>query len=151
MRAAKWAAVIALSVVAFGCGRKAADPPKASEVGTARIGWMSDYQQAAARARELKKPLMVELMADWCDSCKRLEEEVFSQAEVAAGAGKFVPVKVDGDKQPEIKKQLDVSGYPTVVFLSVEGKELGRVRGPVPPQLMVKAMEEAAGKAGAGK
>jgi len=67
---------------------------------------------------------------------------------VAASAGRFVAVKVDGDRRPELKEKFDVSGYPTLVLLSADGKELGRVRGGVPYQLLIKALDEAAEKAG---
>lgn len=153
--AAKWAAAAALAMVVFGCGQKVATPtmnasdgPGKGTAATGKVEWLNDYETALAMAREQGKPLMVDVMADWCSICKRMEAEVYTRADVAASAGRFVAVKVDGDRRPELKEKFDVSGYPTLVLLSADGKELGRVRGGVPYQLLIKALDEAAEKAG---
>ena len=144
--AVKWMVIAVLSALVFSCGQRAAAPEKPAAEARGKVEWMSDYEKAAARAREQKKPMMVDVMADWCSICKRMDTEVFSRADVAASAAKFVAVKVDGDKRPELKKKFDVSGYPTFILQTPEEKELGRVRGGVPYQLMIKALDEAAGK-----
>jgi len=95
--------------------------------------------------------MMVDVSTDWCSACKRLDEEVFSRADVAVSGRRFVAVRVDGDQRPDLVKRLEVTGYPTIVFMGPEGKEIGRVRGAVPYQVMIKAMEEAARKAAATK
>jgi thiol:disulfide interchange protein len=83
---------------------------------------------------------MVEISAAGCAACERLEEEVLSRPDVVGASRGFVAVRVDGDKQPELKKQLEVSGYPTIVFLRGDGREIGRVRGAVPYQVMLEEM-----------
>jgi thiol:disulfide interchange protein len=152
----KWATVVALAAMVFGCGQKTAapvktagDPPSkaGAPVATGKIAWLDSYEKAVALAKEQKRPLMVDVMADWCSICKRMDAEVYTRADVAASAAKFVPVKVDGDKRPELKQKLDVSGYPTLVLLTPDGKEVGRVRGGVPYQLLISALDDAAGKA----
>ena len=142
----KWAVVAALAAALFGCGGKTAvDPPGKTGAGT--VAWLDSYEKAVALAKEQGKPLMVDVMADWCSICKRMDAEVYTRADVAASAAKFVAVKVDGDKLPELKKKFDVSGYPTLVLLTPDGKEVGRVRGGVPYQLLISALDDAAGKA----
>jgi thiol:disulfide interchange protein len=143
-RVAVWLLAVALVVATLGCGRKTAPTAPAQAGGDARVVWLDNYENALTQAQAEKKPLMVDVMADWCSACKRLDAEVFSRADVAAAAGKFVAVKVDGDKRPELKKRFEVSGYPTIILLTPEGKELGRVRGAVPYQVMKSALEEAA-------
>jgi len=112
---------------------------------------MDDYEQAAARAQQEGKPLMVDVGATWCTFCKQLDEEVLSRAEVAEAARDFVAVRVDGDKRPDLVKRLEVSGYPTVLLLDANEKIIGRLRGVVRPQAMLDEMARAAGKGGAAE
>lgn len=151
VRVGKWAVITALSALAFGCTRPSATTaqPGGAAAGSAHIAWLSDYRQAVGRARAENKPLMVEVSTVGCSACKRLEEEVLSRPDVVAASSAFVPVRVDGDRQPELKRQLEVSGYPTVVFLESGGKEIGRVRGAVPHQVMLKELGKAAARGGA--
>ena len=148
MRAAwKWVVVAALAGMVFGCAQKTAVPLKAgASAATGEIAWLDSYEKAVKLAKEQQKPLMVDVMADWCAICKRMDAEVYTRADVAASAARFVPVKVDGDKRPELKKEFGVSGYPTLVLLTPDGREVGRVRGGVPYQLLISALDDAAGK-----
>ena len=41
-------------------------------------GWLDDLAAARARAKSESKPILVDLWADWCTWCKRLERDVFS-------------------------------------------------------------------------
>jgi len=94
---------------------------------------------------------MVDVSTEWCSACKRLDETVFSRPDIARASGDFVPVRVDGDKRPDLVKRFSVSGYPTVIFLRPGGEEIGRVRGAVPYQVMLEAMEQTARKAAPSK
>jgi len=158
MRIAPLLLVAAASLVALGCARQgpvAQRPPTDTgapvAVGEGRIEWMDDYEQAAARAQQEGKPLMVDVGATWCTFCKQLDEEVLSRAEVAEAARDFVAVRVDGDKRPDLVKRLEVSGYPTVLLLDANEKIIGRLRGVVRPQAMLDEMARAAGKGGAAE
>ena len=104
-----------------------------------------------AQAQESGKPVMVDVFATWCAPCKLLDENVFSRADVAEASTGFVPIKVDGDKYPEIKDRLGVSGYPTILFLRGDGTELGRSTGAVSYDIMLEAMARAQEKFAAGQ
>jgi thiol:disulfide interchange protein len=153
LSAVRWAVALtaagAVLAALGGCSPRPLPKGQEKRAAAARLAWVEDYQQARNRAQREGKPLMVEVSAPWCSACKRLEEEVFSRAEIAAASGSFVLARVDGDKHPDLRKQFGVTGYPTVVFLLAGSKpiELGRVRGAVPYRIMLAAMEEAARKA----
>jgi len=144
---ASWLLILAAAAALTGCGGAPVAPAEqASPSGDAAgvIDWMDDYESAVARAQEDGKPLMVDVGAEWCSSCKRLDETVFARADVAAAAEAFVPVRVDGDARRDLVADFDVTGYPTVIFLAPDGDELGRVRGAVPYQIMLDEMAKAA-------
>ena len=126
-------------------GAAPADRAAASAV----IEWMDDYEQAVSEAQQAGKPLMVDVSTTWCSACKRLDEEVFSRADVAESSRAFVPVRVDAEKRPDLEKRFEVSGYPTVIFVRPDGEEVGRVRGAVPYQVMLSEMDKAARSASA--
>lgn len=151
MGTGKWLVVVLTSLALTGCGHQTGDSEKTGDEAPAAavpgIQWLSDYQAGVSQAQQQGKPLMVEVSAAWCSSCKRLEADVLSRPDVIAASHAFVPVRVDGDKRPDLEKKLDVSGYPTVIFFR-DGKEIGRVRGAVPYQAMLKEMDRAGRSSG---
>jgi len=133
--------LLALTALVCGCGsRRVEQPTQAVNTGLP--------DATLAEARRLHKPVMVEVTAEWCEACKLLKKEALSRTEVVSAARQFVVLTVDGDKQADLKKRLDVSGYPTIIFFDSNGKELSRVRGAVPYQILLREMESAVRKSG---
>ena len=136
LRRTYWPLLLAGALMPLACANQ--QPP-----GVQGISWSHDYQASLAQAREESKPLMVDVFAERCKPCQLLDETVFSRADVGEASEAFVTVKVDGDKQEDLREQLGVTGYPTVLFLAPDGEELGRVKGAVPYQVMLDEMEQA--------
>jgi thioredoxin-related protein len=103
------------------------------------VQWTENYPEALARAKQEHKPVLLDFTgSDWCIWCKRLHEEVLSQTPFADYArDHLILVELDypQDKTQteELKKQnaklseqFSVTGYPTIVMVDAEGKELGR-------------------------
>jgi len=143
--------LVAVVLLPLGCARQAAvqTPPDDSADQTATIAWSYDYEAALALAKEQSKPVMVDVFATWCKPCQTLDEDVFSRPDVAEASQNFICVKVDGDKNPDLREKLGVSGYPTVLFLAWDGRELRRSRGLVSHKVMLREMTAAAEEAGA--
>ena len=145
MRMAKWA-LIGLVALALGCSSK---PSGTSKPGTAGKGvvWVTKFEDAMKQAKQEGKPMMMDMMASWCSACKRLDADVWSRSDVAELSQRFVTVQVDGDERGDLKTKYAVSGYPTTLFLTPDGEEIARVRGAVPYEDMLKAMQGALDKA----
>jgi hypothetical protein len=77
-----------------------------------------------------------------------LAGEAFKNARVLKVAREFVPVLIDGDVDKEFGTKWSASGYPHVIFASAKGKELGRVRGYVPTDRFLTAIQDALKKNG---
>tara|TARA_A100001015_G_scaffold293916_1_gene371085 strand:+ start:1978 stop:2427 length:450 start_codon:yes stop_codon:yes gene_type:complete len=103
-------------------------------------GWLTDFEAAKKKAAAENRKILVDFSgSDWCGWCIRLDEEVFQQPEWKTYAtNSLVQVLVDfpRDKSGQseaVQKQNDalgkkykVRGFPTVLLLDEEGKELAR-------------------------
>jgi protein disulfide-isomerase len=104
--------------------------------------WSTDYQASMAAAASAKKPILLEFTgSDWCPPCMKQNKDVFEQAAFEDYAkDKLMLVKLDfprsKEQAPEIKErnqklaaQYSVEGFPTIILLNSEGKELARQVG----------------------
>jgi thioredoxin-related protein len=101
--------------------------------------WLTSYDEAVKVAKAEKKPILVDFTgSDWCGWCIKLKDEVFKTKEFKDWAAKnVVLLEIDFPRKKEqaaevkkqnqeLQKKYDIKGYPTIVFLDAEGKELGR-------------------------
>jgi len=104
--------------------------------------WSTDYEASIAQAAASKKAILLEFTgSDWCPPCMKQNKDVFEQPAFEDYAKeKLVLVKLDfpqrKEQDPAIKErnqklatQYGVEGFPTIILLSPEGKELVRQVG----------------------
>jgi protein disulfide-isomerase len=106
--------------------------------------WQTDYEQALATAKTTKKYVLLDFTgSDWCGPCIRMRKEVFSKpAFLNYAKNKLVLVEIDYPRVktlPEnLQKQndrlmhqygIDQSGFPTVILLDPDGKNVGQLEG----------------------
>ena len=114
----------------------------AGQLFAADATWMTDLAKAQAQAKEEKKLVFVEFTgSDWCPPCKKLKADILSSADFAEYAKKnLVLVELDfprgKEQSAELKKanqalsqKFGIRGFPTVLVLDGEGKELNRQVG----------------------
>ncbi len=105
----------------------------ASATGAADPGWEPNLSAALAKSKQTGKPVLVDVYADWCGPCQKLAAS-FRDRDVAAALGRgFVAVKVDADADPATTRKYGVSGLPTLLVLTADGKELARTSGSQSP------------------
>jgi hypothetical protein len=95
------------------------------------VDWHEWGPEAFARARELNRPVLLDIGAVWCHWCHVMDRESYENPEIARLINEhFVPIKVDRDERPDIdaRYQAAVSalsgqgGWPLTAFLTADGR-----------------------------
>jgi len=108
------------------------------------IVWVKDFGAAVKQAKADGKVIMVDCWTDWCTWCKVLDRTTLSDKKVIEASRRFVNVKVNGDKSREFVQHYRVTGYPVILFLDGDGKEVYRVMGMRQPELFAPIMNDVA-------
>ena len=78
------------------------------------------------------KPVLLDLYADWCISCKVMERNVFPEPEVARLLAKFTLLRADVTHNDPVDQALlnayGLFGPPSLVFFGGDGSEIEDVR-----------------------
>jgi thioredoxin-like negative regulator of GroEL len=72
---------------------------------------------------------MIEFRADWCGPCKVMEKEVYSTGDFLKATERFLPVRIDFDKNTALARKYNVEALPMIVFADSYGNELFRYDG----------------------
>lgn len=89
------------------------------------------FQAASELARKEGKLVSIDFYTTWCEPCKKLDAETFSQASVAKLIGDTaIAIKLDAEKEgKEIAQRYKVSAYPTFLIARADGVEVDRIIG----------------------
>ncbi len=94
------------------------------------VDTVAAVQQAVSDAKG--KPLMLDFYADWCTSCKIMEDTLFKDPTVKEALQNFTVVKIDlsanNAQTKAILQHYNVIAPPTFIFLNAEGHEQTKLR-----------------------
>lgn len=104
--------------------------------------WLTDFAKAQAQAKAENKMILMDFNgSDWCPPCKALRKNVLnSQAFLDFAKENLVLLDVDfphrkhqSEEQKkaneELSSKFNIEGFPTVIVLSSDGKELKKEVG----------------------
>ena len=124
----------------------------------AELAWGTDLDAAVAKAKKEKKIVLVDFTgSDWCGWCIKLKKEVWDTKEFADYAKEnVVLVELDFPRRTPQSAELQkanarlqakyrVDGFPTILALNGEGKEVWRNPGYLAggPTAMIGKLNEA--------
>lgn len=105
------------------------------------IAWRPWGEEAFRAAEREGKPVLLSISAVWCHWCHVMDETSYSDDRVIELVnGKYIPVRVDSDRNPDINRRYNQGGWPTTAFLSPDGSLLAGATY-LPPETMRKALE----------
>lgn len=116
------------------------------------VRWRHDYTAARRESVETGKPLFVDFSTESCFWCKKLDAVTWRDPKIVKMLNEqFIPVKLDGEKETQLVKSLQVDGYPTLIVATAEGKVVGRHAGYLDPTQMAALLGKAPAAAQAPK
>ena len=100
---------------------------RGNETATARHGTLVDWREWGPttfdHADARTEPVLLYLTAPWCVACSEMDSATFSEPRLAAHVGEgFVPIRVDADRNPQIRERYNMGGFPSTVFLTPGGE-----------------------------
>jgi thioredoxin:protein disulfide reductase len=107
-------------------------PSNAATTASSPSAWQTistpaQLQQALAKAKAAGQPLLLDWYADWCISCKVIEREVLSNAEVVRALAGYQLIRFDitasTAEQRALLDQYQLFGPPALLFFAAHGDE----------------------------
>lgn len=95
------------------------------------VSFQTDYEKALKTAMERQQPLLLFFMESGCPFSQRMMNETFADQDVAALSEAYCLVQIDLSR-PEsesLARRFNVTGSPTLQFLSVKGMPLRQIAG----------------------
>jgi len=89
------------------------------------IAWREWNAAAFAEAQSADKPILLAIGAVWCHWCHVMDRTSYSDPEVIRTiAERYVPIRVDTDRRPDVNARYNLGGWPTTAILSPDGEPL---------------------------
>ena len=107
--------------------------------------WLSSVDKALAKASDEDRLILVDLYADWCGWCKKLEEEVFSSPAFQEFTRDFVLLRVDtedGGEGTRLQQKFDAYSLPTTLILDSDKVKIGEVMGFAPTERFIASIQK---------
>jgi thiol:disulfide interchange protein len=111
--------------------------------------WEHEFVKAQKRARSEKKLIFMDLWAEWCGPCLKLQRDTFPHPMAVSALDKVVPLSVlvqkrDRTNLPEgssLAEKYNLEAYPTLLMLDENGKEIRRFVGYLDAAGLVKFIQ----------
>ncbi|HEX3580999.1 MAG TPA: thioredoxin family protein [Thermoanaerobaculia bacterium] len=106
--------------------------------------WNKSYADAMKKAKSANQLVFVDLFADWCGWCHRMEQEVFPSEIFQKATDKMVLLRLnteDGGDGTKFAQKFNVTSLPTFLILTPEDNVAGILRGYAPAKEFVTEMQ----------
>jgi thioredoxin-related protein len=111
--------------------------------------WNKSYADAMKKAKSSNELVFVDLFADWCGWCHRMEQEVFPSEIFQKATDKMVLLRLnteDGGDGTKFAQKFNVNSLPTFLILTPDDSVAGVLRGYAPAKEFVTEMENTQAK-----
>ncbi len=100
------------------------------------------FDEGVIEAKKTKKKILLNVYADWCKWCKKLDAEVYTDPKVASYLNKYyILIKVNGESndkvthknqrmtEEQLSRVFGVTGFPTIIFLDHNAEVIDKLSG----------------------
>jgi thioredoxin-related protein len=117
------------------------------------LNWVG-MERALQLASEQDKFILIDVYAEWCPYCQRMQSEVYPHEDVEEQVRKyFIPVRINTESneklrylgneftQAEFAGALQNRSVPTTYFMNADGEVVGQQPGFLPVDVFAKLLE----------
>jgi thioredoxin-related protein len=107
--------------------------------------WLKSLATAQKKAKEQNALIFVDLFADWCGWCHKMEQEVFPSEVFQKATENKVLLRLnteDSGEGTKIAQQFSISTLPTFLLLTPEGTIAGMLHGYLPANDFVRYLND---------
>jgi thioredoxin-related protein len=111
--------------------------------------WLKSLPTAQKKAKQQKTLIFVDLFADWCGWCHKMEQEVFPTEAFQKATDDKVLLRLNTEDNGEgsaLSQKFAITSLPTFLLLTPEGTIAGIIRGYAPSKEFVSILKETEGK-----
>lgn len=108
------------------------------------VTWYTSFDRAVADAQKSSKPIFVDVWAEWCVLCHKLDQEVYSTPQFAKYMQDYIPVKLNAEDQKEgtrFVERLGIDGFPTLIVADSRGNVTNRIVGYLDADALIKDID----------
>ncbi len=101
------------------------------------IDWQAWSPEVFAQAEKEGKLVLLDLMAEWCTWCKKMDKLTYNDKQVIELINKnYIAVRADKDKHPKLAMRYKNYGTPTTVVYNSAGTEIIKRPGYMKAQIL---------------
>ena len=98
------------------------------------IRWQS-FDSGLARGKSENKKVFLHFFAEWCGTCKVMENKTFKDPGVIAALNQdYIPIKVDIDRNRKISEMFRIKLLPDTWFIAADNEIIGHRPGYIAPR-----------------
>lgn len=101
------------------------------------------FEDALAKAQETGKPVLADLSAIWCPSCRRLDAEVLAHEAVKSKIQEdylFARIEYESEEGEAFMKRYQISGFPNLLVIDGNGNKLKHLPRTYSPEEFLAAL-----------
>jgi thioredoxin-related protein len=107
--------------------------------------WLKSLASAQQKAKASNSLIFVDMFADWCGWCHRMEQEVFPSQVFQNATDNLVLLRLnteDGADGSKLAQRFQVTSLPTFLLITPDMTIAGIIRGYAPPNDFVKSVKD---------
>ncbi|HSE43033.1 MAG TPA: thioredoxin fold domain-containing protein [Acidobacteriota bacterium] len=106
--------------------------------------WITDFDTALTESQKTSKPIFLDVFADWCAWCHKLDKEVYSDPKFTSYMSSYILARIDsedGKQGSDVAAKYKIDSLPTMLVLDGSGNVLNRVSGYMNAAELIEELE----------